>query len=45
MDLDNLDFEAMDKEMEAEEANAAKDVALGGDADEGAGDGGDNPTA
>ena len=44
MDLDNLDFEAMDKEMEAEEANAAKDVALGGDVDEGASDGGDNPT-
>lgn len=38
VDLDNLDFEALDKEIEAEEANTAGDVV-----DEGAGDGGDDP--
>ena len=38
MDLDNLDLEAVEKEMEAKEAN-------GGDAaDDGADDGGDNQT-
>lgn len=38
MDLDNLDLEAVEKEIEAEEA------AIGDVADEGAGDGGDDQT-
>ena len=37
VDLENLDFEVVDKEMEPEEANTAGDTA-----DVGAGDGGDN---
>lgn len=40
MDLENLDFEVMDKEMEVKEANATGDVV-----DEGASDGGDDPVA
>lgn len=40
MDLENLDFEVMDKEMEAEEANVAGDIA-----NEGASDGGDDHAA
>lgn len=40
VDLDSLDFEAVDKEMEAEEANTAGDVL-----EEEALDGGDDPTA
>lgn len=40
VDLENLDFEAMDKEMEAEEANVARDIA-----NEGASDGGDDHAA
>lgn len=37
VDLENLDFEAVDKEMESEEASAAGDTA-----NKGAGDGGDD---
>lgn len=45
VNLENLDFEAIDKEMEVDKASIAKDVASEGDTDEGVGDGQDNPTA
>ena len=39
MDLENLDLEAVDKEMETDKANVARDAAPKGDADEGTSDG------
>lgn len=45
MDLENLDFEAMDKEMEVDKANVIESVVPKGNADEGASDGQDNPVA
>lgn len=45
VNLENLDFEAIDKEMEVDKASIAKDVASEGDTNEGVGDGQDNPTA
>lgn len=39
VNLENLDFEAIDKEMEVDKASIAKDVASEGDTDEGVGDG------
>ena len=39
MDLENLDLEAVDKEMETDEANVARDAAPEGDADEATSDG------
>lgn len=45
VNLENLDFEAINKEMEVDKASIAKDVASEGDTDEGVGDGQDNPTA
>lgn len=43
LDLEDMDFDAVGKEMEADETTIAKDVVLGGDVDKGAGDGQDDP--
>ena len=45
MDLENLDFEAVDKKIEADESNVTKDVATEGDVNEGDGDGQADPVA
>ena len=45
MDLENLDLEAVDKEMETDKANVARDAAPEGDADEGTSDGQDDLVA
>ena len=45
VDLESLDFEAVDKEMEADEINVVKGVVLEVNADKGIGDGQDSPAA
>lgn len=43
LDLEDMDFETVDKEMEADETTVSKDVVPGGDVDKGAADDQDDP--